>query len=347
MRYMLILLGLLWVSTASAMDCEKVPTCEELGYSTEDDPYCADNGYMFCPFNHDYKKCVQYNCEKLGFTEDDKTSWCGKLAKCKGNPRMTLCQNLCEVGDVYYDDGTCGYAKDYDPNDKTKIPVGVVFYVTDEGRHGKVTALRLARALNKHAYEPSNEGATITILPYGPYVAGISSDKKEEYDGKIIAGFKSLDPVVCDGKAHTKILAQYKSSSEQCKSLAETSREYEVNCQCTAAKRSYLYYPEESLKDNPKVGQYQWYLPSSCEMMLLWGTDPDKVDAFSGTSGAIGDVWKIIDQTLTLLSQKGINVERGTNHHWTTNARTFGLITGDRGYDHNHRSFPARPMLQF
>ena len=343
MRYMLILLGLLWVSTANAMDCEKVPDCESLGYSTESDPNCAENGYMYCPFDRAYKKCVQYNCAKLGFTESDKSTWCGKIVKCKGNKNFTACKALCEVGDVYYADGTCGYVQDYDGS---KTPVGVVFYVTDNGRHGKVTALRLAQALNMHAYEPSNEGATISVLPYGPYVAGISSDKPEEND-KIIAGFKSLDPAVCDGKAHTRILAQYKSTSEQCKSLVETSREYEVRCQCTAAKRSYLYYPEESLKDNPKVGQYQWYLPSSCEMMLLWGTDPDKVDAFYGTSGAVGDVWKIVDQTLTLLSQKGITVERGTNHHWTTNARTFGLITGDRGTDNNSHSFPARPMLQF
>ncbi len=345
MKYILFLIAILFSGQAVALDCSKQPTCEELNYSKEDNPKCDKNGYILCPYDQSYKKCVRYNCETLGFTQSDKSSWCGKISKCPNDESYTACKALCEVGDVYYSDGTCGYAEDYDAS-LGKIPVGVVFYVTDEGRHGKVTALRLARALNMHNYQSSDDGSSYTVLPYGPYVAGISSDKPEEND-KIIAGFKSLDPVVCDGKAHTRILAQYKSTSEQCKSLVETSREYEVSCQCTAAKRSYLYYPEESLKDNPKVGQYQWYLPSSCEMMLLWGTDPDKVDAFYGTSGAVGDVWKIVGQTLTLLSQKGITVERGTNHHWTTNARTFALKNGQRSTDNNSCSFPARPMLQF
>ena len=43
MRYILILLGLLVANAASAIDCEKVPDCESLGYSTENDPNCAEN----------------------------------------------------------------------------------------------------------------------------------------------------------------------------------------------------------------------------------------------------------------------------------------------------------------
>ncbi len=95
MRYLMFLLGLLFANVAQAMDCEKVPDCASLGYSTKDDPNCADNGYMYCPFDKTYKKCVQYNCEALGFTESDKTSWCADLIECKGNAKMTLCQKPC------------------------------------------------------------------------------------------------------------------------------------------------------------------------------------------------------------------------------------------------------------
>ncbi len=95
MQYVLILLGVMFANVANAMDCEKVPDCESLGYSTKDDPNCANDGYMYCPFDQDYKVCVQYNCAALGFTESDKTSWCADLIKCKGNEKMTLCQKPC------------------------------------------------------------------------------------------------------------------------------------------------------------------------------------------------------------------------------------------------------------
>ena len=95
MQYVLILLGVMFANVANAMDCEKVPDCESLGYSTKDDPNCANDGYMYCPFDQDYKVCVQYNCAALGFTESDKTSWCADLIECKGNQKMTLCQKAC------------------------------------------------------------------------------------------------------------------------------------------------------------------------------------------------------------------------------------------------------------
>ncbi len=99
MRYVLILLGLLVANVASAIDCQKLPSCEELGYSKEDVKGCADNGYLTCPFDENYKKCVEYDCETLGFTNSDKTSWCADLIECKGNEKMTLCQKPCFATD--------------------------------------------------------------------------------------------------------------------------------------------------------------------------------------------------------------------------------------------------------
>ncbi len=95
MRYLMFLLGLLFTNVANAMDCEKVPDCASLGYSTEPDQNCADNGYMYCPFDTNYKVCVQYDCAKMGFTESDKSTWCADLIECKGNSKMTLCQKAC------------------------------------------------------------------------------------------------------------------------------------------------------------------------------------------------------------------------------------------------------------
>ena len=99
MRYVLILLGLVIGGVAEAIDCQKLPSCEELGYSKESVKGCADGGYVLCPFDETYKKCVDYDCETLGFTESDKSSWCADLIKCKGNEKMTLCQKPCLATD--------------------------------------------------------------------------------------------------------------------------------------------------------------------------------------------------------------------------------------------------------
>ena len=95
MRYILILLVMLFANVSQAMNCQKLPDCASLGYSKGEDLNCVEDGYLNCPFDQDYKVCVQYNCAALGFTESDKTSWCADLIKCKGNSQMTLCQKPC------------------------------------------------------------------------------------------------------------------------------------------------------------------------------------------------------------------------------------------------------------
>ena len=100
MHYIMFLLALLFTNVTNAMNCQELPDCEELGYSKEDVKGCAENGYLNCPFDQDYKVCVQYNCEALGFTDSDKTSWCADLIKCRGNEKMTLCQKPCFATDA-------------------------------------------------------------------------------------------------------------------------------------------------------------------------------------------------------------------------------------------------------
>ena len=43
----------------AALDCTSHPTCESLGYSKSDTANCADGGYLSCPYDTSYKKCVQ------------------------------------------------------------------------------------------------------------------------------------------------------------------------------------------------------------------------------------------------------------------------------------------------
>ncbi len=99
MKYILFLIAILFSSQAVALNCEKQPTCAELGYSTQDNPNCFSDGYLICPFDSQYKKCVNFNCESLGFTQSDKSDWCADIATCKGDKSYTLCQTPCIAWD--------------------------------------------------------------------------------------------------------------------------------------------------------------------------------------------------------------------------------------------------------
>lgn len=83
------------------VNCEVLPDCAALGFSQTDDANCADDGYLYCPFDESYKKCIQPSCEALGFTTDDKSSWCGNIVTCLTDSSYTLCsesKTLCPEG---------------------------------------------------------------------------------------------------------------------------------------------------------------------------------------------------------------------------------------------------------
>lgn len=71
--------------------CDKLPNCAELGFSTGYEDGCAEDGYLICPFNSNYRKCVKHNCAKMGFTQDDKANWCDNIVKCESDESYTLC----------------------------------------------------------------------------------------------------------------------------------------------------------------------------------------------------------------------------------------------------------------
>ena len=80
---LLVVAGLTEKSMAD-VNCEQLPDCAALGFSTEDDENCAENGYLYCPFDTSYKKCVThsfYSCPD-GYSADiTSTSQCGSYAQ--------------------------------------------------------------------------------------------------------------------------------------------------------------------------------------------------------------------------------------------------------------------------
>ncbi len=343
MQHVLILLGLLmFANVAEAVDCHEPPSCESLGYSKTKDKNCIENGYLNCLFDPTYTICVEHNCESLGFTKTDKSSWCNKLIKCKSDETFTLCKALCEVGDVYYADGTCGYVEDYDG---TKIPVGVVYYISDGGAHGKVINLHdLGRASSSASFDPANPYQTSNkTFPWGSYGTAISD----------------LTHLNCNGSDYLTVAKTgehsnpFWSAGESCtdlivKALGSSSLQY-------AAGAAHAFYPPDVPEDDPKVGKGKWYLPTLGELMDLYGYNYQSLRYSTGTSGATGTTKSTVNATLQALKDKSAgNAETLTNNCYLSSSEchstaSWGLTMkiGDRSCYSKDYGLYVRASLEF
>ena len=354
MKYVLFLITILFSSQAVALNCEKQPTCEELNYSKEDDPQCAEDGYILCPFDFSYKKCAEFDCEKLGFTQSDKSAWCGKISKCQTDESYTACKALCEIGDVYYSDGTCGYADDY-VSIKTPIPVGVVFYMTDEGRHGKVIAFNDVPADREYTFFPPNTGRSGEAqgedpMPFGTLIPdGLSVIEPD----KLVESLKSGKKELFDGKGNTAtILAS--PNLKHCGGRQESDPNYPYYCQATAAIQTNLYYPDERVKNDPLVGQGQWYIPALYEVLLWNPVDINQMQSYKDydASGALNTTKTKIEESFKLLQAKGVSCVYlkyfyPTSTFISEDNPYFASILGARTRDSVSYAHPVRAILAF
>ncbi len=339
MKYVLFLIAILFSNQAVALNCEKQPTCEELNYSKDDDPNCAEDGYILCPFDFSYKKCAQPDCQKMGYTKSNKSDWCGKLAFCPSDKTYTACKALCEIGDVYYADGTCGYVQDYD---NTKTPVGIVFYTYDEGRHGKVISLHHLTFDENFNFNPENpfgqEKTQVSVksqsvnLPLTPYPSHEA----------IIAALKNNERSAYAGKENTQILWKY-----------------------SAALMVQDFYPPNVDPSNPITGRGKWFLPSVGEFLMLWNPDTSQLtnEPYTSIPGVMPKtdpiIRKQIDASLEVLKTKGVQVSLlsvTSNYYWTSTYRgdtshhffAFHISgLGHIGYDGMAAQKPIRVMLDF
>ncbi|MBQ7304172.1 MAG: hypothetical protein IJW75_04575, partial [Alphaproteobacteria bacterium] len=84
-RKMLIvaILSLVYLNPAKAsLNCSTQPTCESLGYTMESDANCAEDGYVYCPFDAKYKKCVRPVIKQDAFCANFNLSSCPANAQC-------------------------------------------------------------------------------------------------------------------------------------------------------------------------------------------------------------------------------------------------------------------------
>ena len=357
MRILLVLLGLLVTGTAQAsIDCSKQPDCASLGFVNTDDDACAADGYIYCPFDPTYKKCVERDCEKLGFTESDKTSWCADIIKCKGDEKYTLCAKLppCKIGDVYYADGSCGDVSKY-TKDSDKTPVGVVFYVTDNGHHGKAIALHdIGMKTISEGFNPADPFHTDYRLYWGYFNHDISSlHNYSENEKDILEKIKDHNSDFFDGKGNTdKIL---EATAQISCSYTPNTQEYYQNCIAQAAQAAHDFYPPEVSKGDPIAGAGHWYLAALGEWMDVYGYDTSKIKELVQSSGATATNKGIINKTLSTLQSK--NVPNATPlseaGYWTStefsakNVWLFRIQSGVRTNAEKSQYTPSRPFLAF
>ncbi len=338
MKYVLFLIMILFSSQAVALNCEKQPTCEELNYSKEDDPQCAEDGYILCPFDSQYKKCVNMDCEKLGFTTSDKTSWCDEIITCKDDANYTLCAcalprpEPCAVGSVYYANGTCSSVENYQG---CGTPVGVVYYVSDGGAHGKVINLHdLGREATNKPFNSANPYDTRYRTLYWGYY-NYDLERLEDYtSSNIVDKLKAYDEDLYNGKGNTdKILAAEKPNC----SYEDSTYQYYQYCVPQAARAARDFYPQKELENDSKVGKGRWYLPALGELMDLYGYDNTQITSPKGKSGAKGNNKTLVNNTLDALKGKGVVAEKLTDsYYWSSSESSHNdswlLLMDNNGY---------------
>ncbi len=105
MKKILVLFAFMFLmpNVSKADSCTSLPDCESMGYFLGYNVACGtdDARYIFCPYDTRYRKCVDYDCEGIGFTTDDKTEWCERIVECEYDTSYTLCDEpkgeQCEV----------------------------------------------------------------------------------------------------------------------------------------------------------------------------------------------------------------------------------------------------------
>ncbi|MBQ8871102.1 MAG: hypothetical protein IJ019_07000 [Alphaproteobacteria bacterium] len=323
-----------------ALDCNTVPDCFMLGYSTEDVEGCPKDGYMYCPFDLTYKKCVakEKNCLEYGFTTDDKSEWCGKIVQCPEDKTLTICagpkETKCALGDVFYSDGSCGSVDEYD---SSKTAIGVVFalsaekggmpYTTAEAEaegfraeHGRVINLRnLTSDSTTYAFDPENPyDNSYAYLMFGLYRTDVSGLTNYSSSALMLTGFQNDDIELYSGKENTAKFATATPAYSNCTngSYAVGTSSYNRYCAPTAAKAAISFYPPEVSSSDAIAGAGNWYLPAIGELALLYGTDVSKMTSGSGTSGATGTTKTIVNNTLTALANKGVDAKVLTNNYY-------------------------------
>ena len=128
----------------------------------------------------------------------------------------------------------------------------------------------------------------------------------------------------------------------------------QIGEEALAATAANEFYAPGVSKNDATFGQGNWYLPSIGEWMNAYGTDFSQVADGWGTSGAVGDNKKAINDTLATLADKGVDAAVLTeNFYWSSSeyywastnyvydaSWSFKFGTGQRGFPSEYMTEP-------
>ena len=335
MKYVLFLVMILFSGQAVAINCAQAPDCAELGYSNVDDPNCKKDGYLYCPFDFNYKKCVELNCQGLGYTNTEKSGWCSEIITCPQDSSYTACNCLksrCNIGDVFYADGSCGDVKDYT---EEKVAVGVV-YDTNCAGGGKVINLHdLGKESETSAFDPENPYKEIST--WNGYHMDIPELKNWDHNTflQTVHTEDRDNEFWTAGKKYTDIIVK----------ALENNLQY-------AAPAAKAFYPPKTNPNNPIVGKGKWYLPTIGEQMDLYGYNYSAIVSIPGNTGATGITKDKVNTTLKVLKDKKVIAETFSGYYWSSTESTrndswsLSLDQGTRN-DSPERNHHIRVSLEF
>jgi hypothetical protein len=275
----------------------------------------------------------------------------------------------CAIGDIYYSDGTCSSADDYD---STKKAVGVVFMLTDAAGYplDDATRSQYGRVVNLHDLYAQSNYLFSSTKPYsggyaylygGLYMREISNlttytTNSVTTSGSLGYALKNNVSDIYDGKSNTqKILSSISSAMNNCPYTSGTS-EYAVACRAPAAEAANAFYPPNVSSGDSKVGAGKWYLPAEGELAYLYGIDISAVTASRYGSGATGTTKTTVNNTLSILATKmgsSYAAALTNSYYWsstpyyTTNAWDLDMTNGSRNLYNRTYSTYVRAVLAF
>jgi hypothetical protein len=236
------------------------------------------------------------------------------------NAAGTGCIKGCAIGDIYYSDGTCSSADNYD---STKKAVGVVFMLTStQGGgpisetayiHGSVVNLHDLYVQDDDLFDVSNPysgnsaefqwGLSLVYTSY-PYAALGSVSTS----GTLGYALNHAETGIYNGQSRTqKIVEKAQSEANDCiyasGNITENYEKYIGYCRAPAAEAAYAFYPPNVSSSDSKVGAGNWYLPAEGELVYLYGI-AGKTGFSIASSASTGTTKTIVNDTLSVLASK-------------------------------------------
>ncbi len=323
--------------------------CDDLGYTKSTCPY----GGIACPFDISRWYCAEWTCQdgrykdKPGINDD-----CLEV-EYKDMTCLDCVPTICKLGSVYYADGSCGFAQNYDGS---KIPVGIVFEADEEGKHGKIIALKdLTVNSTTKKFNPENPfGENSKAIKWGLYGLDIANITNYER-GNIVTALKSYEPELFDGKSNTTAIIATQPTNQNCKNgtYEEGTDNYARYCFPPAAAASTEFYPHPDLKSDSVLGAGHWYLPAFGEFLNIIGYNMEAITSYFGTSGTTKTTITAINQALTTLKNQGADADTLANAYYATSSEQGPTMvwlvqsTGYRRYNSKNDSVRVRPITAF